>query len=151
VSPGCLSGDALARLQAELASPAERRHVAGCAACTGRARRLAREVDLIAGVLRDTREPRGRVAARRRWLPAMVSLAVAGLALLVWIEVMVWRAVTPVPPTVEPQEVTAILSDVSTSLFSVNGDPSRAQPGEPPQSLEALAREVDSTLTGGEP
>ena len=36
----CLSDDALERLEAELASVAERAHLAGCAACTARHRRI---------------------------------------------------------------------------------------------------------------
>jgi len=148
----CLSDDALERVHADLGSIAERAHLAGCAACTGRSRRLRRDLDLITAVLRDTREPLTRVApARRRWMPAAIGLSTAALALLVWVEVAVWRAVTPVPPTMQPQEVAAILSDVSASLFSVNGDPVPATGDEGPLSLEGMAREVDSTLTGGEP
>ena len=148
----CLSDDALERVHADLGSIAERAHLAGCAACTGRSRRLRRDLDLITAVLRDTREPRTRVApARRRWMPAAIGLSTAALALLVWVEVAVWRAVTPVPPTMQPQEVAAILSDVSASLFSVNGDPVPAAGEEGPLSLEGMAREVDSTLTGDEP
>ena len=148
----CLSDDALDRVHADLGSIAERAHLAGCAACTGRSRQLRRDLDLITAVLRDTREPLTHVApARRRWLPAAIGLSTAALALLVWVEVAVWRAVTPVPPTMQPQEVAAILSDVSASLFSVNGDPVPATGDEGPLSLEGMAREVDSTLTGGEP
>jgi len=146
----CLSDDALERVHADLGSIAERAHLAGCAACTGRSRRLRRDLDLITAVLRDTREPLTRVApARRRWMPAAIGLSTAALALLVWVEVAVWRAVTPVPPTMQPQEVAAILSDVSASLFSVTGDPAAGEEG--PLSLEGMAREVDSTLTGDEP
>jgi hypothetical protein len=157
----CLSDDALERAHADLGSIAERAHLAGCAACTGRSRRLRRDLELITAVLRDTREPAtpprtlplSRVGqpARRRWLPAAIGLSTAALALLVWVEVAVWRAVTPVPPTMQPQEVAAILSDVSASLFSVNGDPAPAAGDEGPLSLEGMAREVDSTLTGDEP
>ncbi|HEX9477384.1 MAG TPA: hypothetical protein VGA90_01415 [Methylomirabilota bacterium] len=148
----CLSDDTLERVHADLGSIAERAHLAGCAACTGRSRRLRRDLDLITAVLRDTREPLTRVApARRRWMPAAIGLSTAALALLVWVEVAVWRAVTPVPPTMQPQEVAAILSDVSASLFSVNGDPVPAAGEEGPLSLEGMAREVDSTLTGDEP
>ncbi len=148
----CLSDDALERVHADLGSIAERAHLAGCAACTGRSRRLRRDLDLITAVLRDTREPLTRVPpARRRWMPAAIGLSTAALALLVWVEVAVWRAVTPVPPTMQPQEVAAILSDVSASLFSVNGDPVPAAGEEGPLSLEGMAREVDSTLTGDEP
>jgi len=151
VSP-CLSDDALERVHADLGSIAERAHLAGCAACTGRSRRMRRDLDLITAVLRETREPLTHVApVRRRWIPAAVGLSVAALALLVWVEVAVWRAVTPVPATMQPQEVAAILSDVSASLFSVNGDPVPATGDEGPLSLEGMAREVDSSLTGGEP
>jgi len=151
----CLSDDALDRVHADLGSIAERAHLAGCAACTGRSRQLHRDLDLITAVLRDTREPLAlpltQIApARRRWLPAAIGLSTAALALLVWVEVAVWRAVTPLPPTMQPQEVAAILSDVSASLFSVNGDPVPATGDDGPLSLEGMAREVDSTLTGGE-
>jgi len=146
----CLSDDALARAQADLASIAERAHLAACAACTGRSRQMRRDLDLITAVLRDTREPLGRVLRpRRRWVPAAVGLSAAAVALLVWVEVAVWRAVTPVPPTMQPQEVAAILTDVSASLFSVSGDPASGSADDGPLSLERMAREVDSSLTGG--
>jgi hypothetical protein len=154
VSP-CLSDDALTRVHADLGSIAERAHLAACAACTARSRRMRGDLDLIAAVLRDTPEPVTRsapVRAPRRWLPAAVGLSAAAAVLLVWVEVAVWRAVTPVPPSMQPQEVAAILSDVSASLFSLSGDPGSASAAEEsPQSLEAMAREVDSALTGAEP
>lgn len=151
----CLSDDALTRVHADLGSIAERAHLAACTACTARSRRMRGDLDLIAAVLRDTPEPVTRsapVRAPRRWLPAAVGLSAAAAMLLVWVEVAVWRAVTPVPPSMQPQEVAAILSDVSASLFSLSGDPGSASAAEEsPQSLEAMAREVDSTLTGAEP
>ena len=151
----CLSDDALTRVHADLGSIAERAHLAACAACTARSRRMRGDLDLIAAVLRDAPEPVTRsapVRAPRRWLPAAVGLSAAAAVLLVWVEVAVWRAVTPVPPSMQPQEVAAILSDVSASLFSLSGDPGSASAAEEsPQSLEAMAREVDSTLTGAEP
>jgi hypothetical protein len=88
-------------------------------------------------------------------MPAAFGLSAAAVALLLWVEVAVWRAVTPVPPTMQPQEVAAILADVSASLFSVTGNP--AVSGTPIEiddsrlTLDAMAHEVDSTLTGGEP
>jgi hypothetical protein len=147
----CLSDDALARVHTDLASIPERAHLAACAACAGRARQLRRDLEVITAVLRDSREPLARVTrTRRRWLPAAVGLSAAAVALL-WVEVAVWRAVTPVPPSMQPQEVAAILSDVSASLFSVSGDPVPGTGDDAPLSLESMAREVDSTLTGGEP
>ena len=62
---------------------------------------------------------------------------------------------TPVPPTMQPHEVAAILADVSAALFSVSGDPATATTGatteNPAASLELMARELDQALTGGEP
>jgi hypothetical protein len=154
----CLSDDALERVEAELASVAERAHLAGCAACAARHRQIRGELALITGVLRDTPEPGTRPAPARRvrWMPATVGLAAVAAALLIWVEVAVWRAVTPVPPTMQAQEVAAILADVSAALFSVSGDPpAAATPGatteEPALSIEVMAKELDQALTGGEP
>ena len=159
----CLSDDALERVEAELASVAERAHLAGCAACAARHRQIRGELALITGVLRDTPEPgtRPAPARRMRWMPATVGLAAVAAALLIWVEVAVWRAVTPVPPTMQAQEVAAILADVSAALFSVSGDPpATTTPAaiapaviaeEAPLSLEVMARELDQALTGGAP
>jgi hypothetical protein len=159
----CLSDDALERVEAELASVAERAHLAGCAACAARHRQIRGELALITGVLRDTPEPGTRPAPARRvrWLPATVGLAAVAAALLIWVEVAVWRAVTPVPPTMQAQEVAAILADVSAALFSVSGDPPptttpaaiapAAIAEDAALSLEVMARELDQALTGGAP
>jgi hypothetical protein len=80
----------------------------------------------------------------------MVGLSAAAVALLIWAEVAVWRAVAP-PPTMQPQEVAAILADVSASLFSVSGDPVPAAGDEQTPTLEAMAGELDNALTGGTP
>ena len=159
----CLSDDALERVEAELASVAERAHLAGCAACAARHRQIRGELAVITGVLRDTPEPgtRPAPARRMRWMPATVGLAAVAAALLIWVEVAVWRAVTPVPPTMQAQEVAAILADVSAALFSVSGDPPAtptpaaiapaAIAEDAPLSLEVMARELDQALTGGAP
>jgi hypothetical protein len=159
----CLSDDALERVEAELASVAERAHLAGCAACAARHRQIRGELALITGVLRDTPEPGTRPAPARRvrWMPATVGLAAVAAALLIWVEVAVWRAVTPVPPTMQAQEVAAILADVSAALFSVSGDPPptttpaaiapAAIAEDAALSLEVMARELDQALTGGAP
>ena len=159
----CLSDDALERVEAELASVAERAHLAGCAACAARHRQIRGELALITGVLRDTPEPGTRPAPARRvrWMPATVGLAAVAAALLIWVEVAVWRAVTPVPPTMQAQEVAAILADVSAALFSVSGDPpATTTPAviapaviaeDAALSLEVMARELDQALTGGAP
>jgi cob(I)alamin adenosyltransferase len=89
-------------------------------------------------------------------MPATVGLAAVAAALLIWVEVAVWRAVTPVPPTMQAQEVAAILADVSAALFSVSGDPPTtttpaAIAEDAALSLEVMARELDQALTGGAP
>ena len=66
----CLSDDALDRVHADLGSIAERAHLAGCAACTGRSRQLRRDLDLITAVLRDTREP---LTANRPRAPTLAA------------------------------------------------------------------------------
>jgi hypothetical protein len=156
----CLSDDVLTRVLAELGTDAERSHLAACAACARRSRAMRRGLEAITAVLRDTPEPRPRVAAlRRRWLPAAVGLSAAAVALLMWVEVAVWRAVTPVPPTMQPQEVAAILADVSASLFSITGRPASgastwpapAEPDDSPLTLESMAQELDTALTGEAP
>jgi hypothetical protein len=149
----CLSDHALERHVAELASVAEREHLAGCAACVARLRRIRGDLALITGVLRDTPEPRTGPAraARRRWMPATVAHAAIAAALLIWVEIAVWRAVTPVPPTMQPQEVAAVLADVSAALFPMSGDSPTAAAEDPAPSLEAMAQDLDRTLTGGEP
>jgi len=83
-------------------------------------------------------------------MPVTVGLAGVAAALLIWVEVAVWRAVAP-PPTMQPQEVAAILADVSAALFSVSGDPPAASAEDPALSLEVMAQELDHALTGGEP
>lgn len=119
----CLSDTALMRVIAELATAAEREHLAACRSCADRYRQLDRELDLIGHVLAETPEPRPRAApGSRRWRGAVVGLSAAAIALLVWVEVAVWRALSP-PPAVPPQEVAAVLADVSRALFSVSGDP----------------------------
>jgi hypothetical protein len=84
----CLSDNALTRVHADLGSIAERAHLAACGECTARSRQMRRDLDLIAAVLRDTREPTTRpapVRAQRGWLPAAVGLSAAAALLLVWV------------------------------------------------------------------
>src|SRR5207247_7194987 len=63
----CLSDEALMRVVAELATPAERAHLAACPACGARRSRLEGELDGIRQVLVTTAEPRRLAAPSRRW------------------------------------------------------------------------------------
>ena len=68
----CLSDDACARARRPR-SIAERAHLAGCAACTGRSRQLRRDLDVITAVLRDTREPLILPGQDRARAPALAA------------------------------------------------------------------------------
>jgi len=72
------------------------------------------DLDRVTDVLLNTEPPRWAPSLLARyWVPATAA-AVAAVALLVWVEITVWRAVTPA----QPEEVTAFLSDISAAMFS---------------------------------
>ncbi len=120
----CLSDRKLMRVLAELATPAERTHLATCASCSARHRRLTGEMETITRVLVTTPEPAPRrVTSARRWVPAVAALSAVAVAGLLWLEVIVWRALRPEPGQV--QQYAAVLADVSSALFSVSGVPDR--------------------------
>ena len=84
-----------------------------------RYRVILRDLDRVTDVLFHTAPPRwSRSPLTRHWLPASAS-AVAAVAVLIWMESTIWRAVAPA----HPQEVTAFLSDVSSAMFSMNNAP----------------------------
>ncbi len=120
----CLSDDALTRVAAELASQEERAHLAACATCAARRHRLDADLTQITLTLAATAEPRvRRVPARRRWAAIAAASALAAGTLL-WIEVTAWRVVHRLPDAAQAEEMAA-LSDLSTTLFSIDGEPAR--------------------------
>jgi hypothetical protein len=122
----CLSDEALTRALAGLASDAERAHLAVCAACLARRQHADADLAQITLTLATTPEPAARRArAPRRWMAIAAASAVAAVALL-WIEVTAWRVVHRLPDTAQAEEMAA-LADVSTTLFSVDGEPARAR------------------------
>jgi hypothetical protein len=110
----CLSERTILRLIAGGGRDPQRAHLAACHRCDARYRAIGRDLDRVTQVLLHT-EPQHRPPSllARYWMPATAA-AVAGLALLVWVEITVWRAVTPT----QPEEVTAFLSDLSATMFS---------------------------------
>ena len=127
----CLSKRALMRVVAELGAPAEHAHLATCAACAARYRRLTGEMDVIRHVLATSPEPSLSVTpAPRRWVPAMAALsAVVMVSALLWIEVTVWRTIQSASDAESAQQVVGVLGDISSALLSVDGEPAsvRAQ------------------------
>ena len=72
----CLTDRALTRLLAELGKPDERAHLAVCAPCAARYRRLESEMAEVAYVLAATPWPRVRtMPATGRWIAATAALA----------------------------------------------------------------------------
>ena len=110
----CLSERAMMRVIAGGGRDAQQAHLAVCQQCDARYRAIGRDLDRVTQVLLHT-EPQHRSPSllARYWMPASAA-AVAALALLVWVEITVWRAVTPT----QPEEVTAFLSDLSATMFS---------------------------------
>jgi hypothetical protein len=118
----CLSDKAVTQVQASQGGGAEHAHVQSCPGCAQRLRALARDLAVISRVLATTAEPATRtLRTARRWLPAAVGASALAVAALLWIEVAVWRAMTFVPPRMQPEEAAAILTEVSAALFSVRG------------------------------
>ena len=113
----CLSERTLMRLIAGGGREAQRAHLAACDRCEARYRAIGDALDRVTEVLLHTEPPlRSAPLLARYWMPA-IAAAVASLALLVWVEITVWRAVTPA----QPEEVTAFLSDLSATMFSARG------------------------------
>lgn len=118
----CLTERRLVHLQAGLGDPREQTHVDGCPACAGRLDALTRDLDVLTGVLARGPIPHTRpLPSFRRWVPAAAGGCALALAALLWVEVAVWRAVTYVPPSMRPEEASAMLTEVSLALFSLNG------------------------------
>jgi hypothetical protein len=121
----CLSDETLVRVLAELATEGERAHLATCASCGERQRRLLADVDTIVDVLATTPEPRVRPApVTRRWVPVTALSAVA-LAAVIGLDVIVWKAIQPDPEPPQTRQMTAVLADVSAALFSLDGEPAQ--------------------------
>lgn len=118
----CLTERRLVHLQAGLSDPGEQAHVDGCPACAGRLDALTRDLDVLTDVLARGPMPHPRPRPSfRRWAPAIAGTGALALAALLWVEVAVWRTVTYVPPSMRPEEASAMLTEVSLALFSVRG------------------------------
>lgn len=132
----CLSDETLTRVVAELGTEAELAHLATCAACAARHRRVTGEVDMIRQVLVSTTEPRRRaVPSRWRSVAAVAALSAVAVGALVWIEVAAWKTIQPTTDLAQEQ-MSAALTDVTAALFSVDGEPRLALAESPVAALE---------------
>jgi hypothetical protein len=136
----CLTERHLVHLQAGLGEPREQAHVDGCPACAGRLDTLTRDLAVVTEVLAWGPVPHTRpIPSFRRWIPAVAGASALALAALLWVEVAVWRAVTYVPPSMRPEEASAMLTEVSLALFSLRG--------YPPAAAEASEEPADEDTT----
>lgn len=113
-------------------SPRQQHHLDGCAACTARHARLARDLALVGSVLRDGPLPRpvARTAALRRWVP--LAGAAMAAALLAW----------GLSPRTPPPDAMLSLSDVSAAVFATDEVEQLTKPvrGAELAALEAALR-----------
>ena len=145
----CLSDETLMRAVAELATPAERAHLAACPACGARRSRLEGELDGIRQVLVTTAEPRRLAAPSRRWsIAAMVTLSAAAVGALLWIEATAWKTLQPAPDAARAEQIAAVLADVSAALFSVDGEPALALAESPVATALGQGGDMDPVCDG---
>ena len=118
----CLTDRALTRLLAELGKPDERAHLAVCAPCTARYRRLESEMGEVAYVLAATPWPRVRtMPTTGRWIAAAAALAavVAGA----WFSMETGSRIHVPPWSARDPQVATAMADITSALFSVDGEP----------------------------
>ena len=133
----CLTDRALTRVLAELGKPDEHAHLATCVACAARCRRLQNEMAEIAHVLAAQPGPRVRtMPATRQWIAAAATLAAVVAGAWLWRDTGSAIRIPPGSPR-DPQAATA-MADITSVLFSVDGEPRRrAVPLEPDATPEA--------------
>jgi len=131
----CLSEEALERAAAELADDNERAHLAMCVACAARRRRLTADLAQITLTLASAPVPRvDRRRAARRWAAIATASAIAAGTIL-WVEVVAWRVVHRMPDAAQAEQIAA-LADVSTTLFSLDGEPARVHEDDAVPALQ---------------
>jgi hypothetical protein len=116
----CLRDRALWRLFEGEASRQDRAHIASCALCTARLRRLTQDLSQLRSVLTGPPPPQAAPARprpmRRRWMTAAATLAVT--MVLVWFGGW-WRQ--PAPPTLpleaHQEPIWPFIEGVSAALF----------------------------------
>ena len=79
----------------------------------------------------------------RRWAAIAAASAIAAGTIL-WVEVAAWRVVQRMPDAAQAEQMAA-LSDVSTTLFSLDGEPARVQEDD---AVPALQIDDDEGLDG---
>jgi hypothetical protein len=131
----CLSDEALERSAAELADEGERAHLATCVACASRKRRLTAELEQITLTLVSGRMPRDHRPRTARRLAMIAAASAIAAAAILWVEVTAWRVVQRMPDVAQAEQMAA-LADVSTTLFSLDGEPARVRDDDAVPALQ---------------
>lgn len=109
----------------ELGTAEDRAHLAGCGACAARYRAIERDVQAFARTLAVGDPPAVRAGRRNWYWPAAAGLGAAAVAATLWLTAGV-RMPAPAPHDEARQAQAAIaLAEISSALFSVEGDPGR--------------------------
>lgn len=120
----CLSDKTLMQLQAGDGSAEQRAHRSACGACGDRYRRLGRELETVRHVLLQTDEPRTLVVARKSlWVPLAAVAAALVVTLAVWGHLAVRRPDAPAQAArlLQDEEASVFLTEVSLTMFSIDG------------------------------
>ncbi len=134
----CLTDDEIAAAQAGLADRKVLAHLAACGDCARRHADLARDLAAMTRALIHTADHavvRRATPARRgvmRWLAVSGAIA-ATVAAIIWLDTVVWKAMTPAEPA-DPREITALLDQLARTPPTAGDVPDPA----------ALIREVDA-------
>ncbi len=117
----CLQNSKLLLLLEGEATSAERAHLEACETCSGRYRRLVRDLGVIDRVLREEPPRRPLIAdsrsLRARWVPVVAALAL--LLVSVWGIMRVEKQSSPVSSEeARFQDTALLLDDVSTAILA---------------------------------
>ena len=141
----CLTDRAMTRVLAELGTAEERAHLAVCAACAARHRRREGEMAEIAHVLAATPEPRARTArAATPWIA--VAATATAVAAGVWLSIETGTRVET-PPVRDPR-IARALADITTALFSVDGEPRGPVAAPEPDAMHETGCEAAARVAG---
>lgn len=115
----CLRDRALWLFSEGEASRADRAHVASCAVCTARLRRLEQDLNHLRSVLAEPQPPQTALARRRpvrgRWMASAAALA--AMVMLAWFGSW-WQQPSPsLPMEVRQESIWPFIEGVSAALF----------------------------------
>ena len=142
---GCLSDRRLWALFDDEGTEGERAHLASCAICESRSRRLTHDLELLGKVLSDA-PPLTDAARHAGWAGARVRWAAAAAVIVMGLTFS-WVREKPAPDRTASALATSmpVLQTLSSEVFSDSGFGSALAPA-PLTDLDVLAAAVDETV-----